>query len=85
MDTDKSRRRPLSTQHRSPRLLDRLRAECRRRHYSVHTERAYADWVRRYCRFHRDPSGRPRHPETLAGPDLAAFLSHLAHPTAVGW
>ena len=61
-----------------PRLLDRLRAESRRRHYSYHTERAYADWVRRYCLFHRDADGRPRHPETLAEPDLAAFLSHLA-------
>ena len=63
---------------RRPRLLDRLRAELRRRHYSVHTERAYAGWVRRYCLFHRDEAGRPRHPETLSEPDLAAFLSHLA-------
>ena len=65
------------------RLLDRVRAECRRRHYSYHTERAYADWVRRFCLFHRDEHGRPRHPETLAEPDLAAFLSHLAEDRAV--
>ena len=62
----------------APRLLDRLRAELRRRRYSVHTERAYARWVRRYCLFHRDERGRPRHPETLSEPDLAAFLAHLA-------
>ena len=71
----------------SPRLLDRLRAECRRRHYSYHTERAYADWVRRYCLFHRDDgpggTGQPLHPETLAEPDLAAFLSHLAEDRRV--
>ena len=66
-----------------PRLLDRLRAACRRRHYSYHTERAYAHWARRYCLFHRGPDGRPRHPETLAEPDLAAFLSHLAEDRRV--
>ena len=67
----------------APRLLDRLRAELRRRHYSYHTERAYADWVRRYCLFHIDPDGRPRHPDSLAEPDLAAFLSHLAEDRRV--
>ena len=70
--------RPHSTGDPPPRLLDRLRSECRRRHYSYHTERAYADWVRRYCLFHRDERGQPRHPGTLAEADLAAFLSHLA-------
>ena len=66
-----------------PRLLDRLRTACRRLHYSYHTERAYADWVRRYCLFHTDEAGRPRHPEALAEPDLAAFLSHLAEDRGV--
>ena len=66
-----------------PRLLDRLRSELRRRHYSYHTERAYVDWVRRYCRFHADEGGRPRHPDALAEPDLAAFLSHLAEDRRV--
>ena len=31
-----------------PKLLDRLRAEIRVRHYSIRTEHAYADWVKRY-------------------------------------
>ena len=75
--------RPHSTGDPPPRLLDRLRSECRRRHYSYHTERAYADWVRRYCLFHRDDQGQPRHPRTLAEADLAAFLSHLAEDRRV--
>lgn len=75
--------RPHSTRDDAPRLLDRLRSECRRRHYSFHTERTYADWVRRYCLFHRDADGQPRHPDTLAEPDLAAFLSHLAEDRCV--
>ena len=78
MSPDNPAHRPHSDGDGPPRLLDRLRAECRRRHYSYHTERAYADWVRRYCLFHTDGDGRPRHPEALAEPDLAAFLSHLA-------
>ena len=30
------------------RLLDEMRDVMRRRHYSIRTERAYCDWVRRY-------------------------------------
>ncbi|HIG73796.1 MAG TPA: integron integrase [Bacteroidetes bacterium] len=67
----------------APRLLNRLRSECRRRHYSYRTEQAYAHWVRRYCRFHADEHGRPRHPRDLSEADLAAFLSHLAEDRRV--
>ena len=35
-----------------PRLLDRLRAEIRLRHYSIRTEAAYVDWARRFILFH---------------------------------
>jgi integron integrase len=58
---------------RPPRLLDRLRAELRVRRYSPRTEEAYAHWVRRFVLFH----GK-RHPAGLGGPEIAAFLSHLA-------
>ena len=43
------------------------------RHYSRRTERAYGDWIRRFILFH----GK-RHPAGLGGPEIAAFLSHLA-------
>ena len=33
---------------RSPRLLDRVRDAIRVRHYSIRTERAYTDWIRRF-------------------------------------
>lgn len=56
-----------------PRLLDRLRAAMRIRHYSPRTEAAYIGWVRRFVRYHG-----LRHPNEL-GPDaIAAFLTHLA-------
>jgi integron integrase len=56
-----------------PRLLDRVRAALRLRHYSRRTEDAYAAWIRRYILFH----GK-RHPADMGRPELTAFLSSLA-------
>jgi integron integrase len=53
--------------------LDRLHAVIRRKHYSIRTEQAYADWVRRFLAFHA-----PLPPERLAEPEISAFLTHLA-------
>jgi integron integrase len=55
------------------RLLERVRAKARSRHYSPRTERAYVDWVRRFVQFH----GR-RHPALMGEREIAAFLTHLA-------
>ena len=57
----------------SPKLLDRMRTEIRLRHYSIRTEEAYTDWVRRYILFH----GK-RHPKDLGAGEVRDFLSHLA-------
>jgi integron integrase len=57
----------------APRLLDRLRAAIRVRHYAIRTEDAYVDWARRYIVFH----GK-RHPQELGAQEVEAFLSHLA-------
>ena len=64
---------PLPPGPTSPRLLDRLRAACRLRHYSPRTERAYVGWVRRYVHFHD-----LTHPDELGTPEVVAFLSDLA-------
>ena len=32
----------------SSRILEEMRDVLRRRHYSIHTERSYCDWVKRY-------------------------------------
>jgi integron integrase len=53
--------------------MDQLREAIRVRHYSYRTEQMYVAWVRRYILFH----GK-RHPATLAGAHVEAFLSHLA-------
>ena len=56
-----------------PRLLDRLRRTIRVRHYSIRTESAYVDWVRRFILF----NGK-RHPRDLGAAEVTAFLTHLA-------
>lgn len=57
----------------SPRLLDRVRARLRFKHYSMRTETAYLGWVKRYIYFH----GK-RHPAEMGRSELEAFLSSLA-------
>lgn len=56
-----------------PRLLDRVRAAVRLRHYSRRTEEVYIAWIRRYIFFH----GK-RHPMDMGAPELTRFLSSLA-------
>ena len=56
-----------------PKLLDRVRHACRVRHLSIRTEDAYHDWAERFIRFHHI-----RHPDTMAEPEVNAFLTHLA-------
>ena len=57
----------------SPRLLARVRAKIRLKHYSIRTEQAYCDWIRRLIIFH----GK-RHPSELGAPEVEAFLTSLA-------
>lgn len=56
-----------------PRLVDLVRAEIRKRHYSYRTEKQYVAWIARYIEFHNG-----QHPKSLGGRDVEAFLSHLA-------
>ena len=51
-----------------PRLLDQLRAKARLLHYSLRTEDAYADWVKRFILFH----GK-RHPREMGAAEVEAF------------
>ena len=56
-----------------PKLLDLVRQKIRLKHYSIRTERAYVDWIKRFILFHHK-----RHPASMATPEVRAFLSHLA-------
>jgi integron integrase len=56
-----------------PRLLDQVRGKIRLKHYSLRTEQAYSDLIRRFIQFH----GK-RHPREMGAPEVESFLTHLA-------
>jgi integron integrase len=60
-------------QFQAMRLMDRLRAQIRLRHFSLRTEEAYTGWVRRYIVFH----GK-RNPDQMGEGEIRDFLSFLA-------
>jgi hypothetical protein len=53
-----------------PKLLDRLRAAIRVRHFSPRTEETYVAWAKRFIFFH----GK-RHPASMGAEEVNAFLS----------
>ena len=57
----------------APKLLDQVRDRLRVKHYSIRTEHAYVDWIKRYIFFH----GK-RHPKDMGAGEVEAFLTHLA-------
>jgi hypothetical protein len=48
-----------------------VREACRVRHYSIRTEDAYVDWIRRFILFH----GK-RHPLEMGAAPINQFLTH---------
>src|SRR5438874_4274176 len=58
---------------RKPKLLDQVRDTVRRKHYSIRTEAAYVDWIKRYIFFHQK-----RHPVEMGAREMEQFLNHLA-------
>jgi site-specific recombinase XerD len=56
-----------------PKLLEQVRNVIRRKHFSIRTEQAYTDWIRRFILFH----GK-RHPREMSETEVTGFLSHLA-------
>jgi len=57
-----------------------MRDVLRRGHYSIHTERTYCDWVRRYIRYHGMKSRRDLED---AEAKIEGFLTHLARDQKV--
>jgi len=62
-----------STVANQPRLLEQVRNSLRVKHYSLSTENSYIYWIRYFIRFHKR-----RHPSEMGGPEVEAFLTHLA-------
>ena len=55
------------------RLLDEVREVIRVKHYSIRTEDAYVQWIKRFIFFH----GK-RHPREMGAKEIEAFLTDLA-------
>src|SRR4051812_38201290 len=53
-------------------LLEQVRQPARVKHFSYRTEQCYAYWIERFIRFHNI-----RHPNTMAAPEVEAFLTPL--------
>ncbi|GIK26609.1 MAG: integron integrase [Rhodocyclaceae bacterium] len=62
-----------SNPSQAPKLLDQVRGKIRLKHYSIRTEQAYVDWIKRFILHF----GK-RHPRELGAADVEAFLTHLA-------
>ena len=56
-----------------PKLLEQVIAKLRVKHYSMRTEKAYLDWIKRFIWHH----GK-RHPKDMGVAEVEAFLTHLA-------
>lgn len=54
-------------------FLHRVRGTIRGRHLSLHTERAYLRWIKRFILFHDK-----QHPRRMGPAHIEAFLTHLA-------
>ena len=65
----------MEGQAQAPKLLDQVRNVLRLHHYSIHTERSYIDWIKRYVHFHE-----MRRREDLGDGErkIEAFLTNLA-------
>ena len=50
-----------------------MRLAIRNTHYSIRTEEAYMQWIRRFILFHRK-----RHPKEMGADEVSQFLSDLA-------
>ncbi len=56
-----------------PKLLDQVRQAIRTKHYSIRTEEAYVNWIKRFILFHQK-----RHPAQMGAGEIEAFLTDLA-------
>ena len=63
----------LAEQGSAPRLLEQVRGRIRFKHYSIRTEQAYLDWIKRFIRHF----GK-RHPRDMGAIEVQQFLTHLA-------
>ena len=62
------------------RLLDQVRDRIRRKHYSIRTEQAYVEGIRRFV-----SHDNKRHPRDMGAAEVEAFPTHLAAAKGVSF
>ena len=55
------------------RLLEQMSDSIRVKHYSIRTEKAYLDWVKRFIQFNKY-----RHPRDMGAREIKQYLTWLA-------
>ena len=55
------------------RLIDQVRHVIRKKHYSIRTEQAYTDWIKKFILFHRK-----KHPGDMGESEISKYISYLA-------
>lgn len=63
----------ISSDDQKPKLLEQVRHRIRAKHYSIRTEEAYVQWIKRFVLHH----GK-RHPSEMAEKEINEFLTYLA-------
>lgn len=54
-------------------LLDQVRHVIRKKHYSIRTEQAYVQWIKRFILFNNK-----RHPKDMGEKEISTYISYLA-------
>jgi len=54
-------------------LLDQVRHVIRKKHYSIRTEQAYTNWIKKFILFNNK-----RHPKDMGEKEISQYISYLA-------
>ncbi len=60
-------------ENKKPKLLEQVKVVMRASHYSIKTEEAYTNWIKRFVLFHNK-----RHPKDMGAEEIKAFINNLA-------
>jgi hypothetical protein len=69
-----------------PTLIEEVRRVLRLQHYSIHTERSYVEWIRRFARFHQMRSRAdlfPAEPKIEASSPTSLYRAKLPPPLRI--
>ncbi len=81
LDKRNLRDMPVQSQEAKIKILEQIRQVMRLHHYSIHTERTYLDWIKRYIAFHRiksrDDLAEGEKPFSLTWPSMNRWLLPL--------